>query len=236
MIMTKKEAQKIIISRIKRILKQEDSYVKHVETLKYASYPEIAEWVQVFARGVGKSFVYYWNLTHKDKNLKIWYVVISGFSVSVVWQNEKDIIMTKKQTIKKPSKDCVEKLQQTIKKAQLLSDCIEKRISYIVKTLNEMFGEIDFGWMSEFECGACGEINLIELLKQDVIWINFEGIKKSLAKNYNLILKDGNLWRMEDGFIPKRWLFEDFEQEIIAGRKIYLEEQEKQEDQKDPKE
>jgi hypothetical protein len=44
----------------------------------------------------------------------------------------------------------------------------------------------------------------------------------------NIILKDGSIHKFYDGFIPQRWLFEDFEEELVEGKKKYeqfLEEQ-----------
>lgn len=109
--------------------------------------------------------------------------------------------------------------------ARSLEELIINRINYIVETLFKTFGvNLDFWYF----CGA-GEGEVGDL------WRNYDkengiNIETGLSRNTSyteiiIIDKNGDEWEF-DSYIPIRWLFENFEQELIDGKKKYEEAQE----------
>lgn len=99
---------------------------------------------------------------------------------------------------------------------QAISKIVEDRTHYIMMFIFKLFKfKEDYYW---YFYGAGEE-------ETGTPWKYFKDNKKSLSTcihgNYDelvIILNDGSEWGLEDG-IPVRWLYEDFEEELIEGKK-----------------
>jgi hypothetical protein len=113
---------------------------------------------------------------------------------------------------------------------------ITNRIDYIIRTIFDTFNKkLDTWYFDGAGEGDVGdllrhydenEINIITELSR-----NKEGVYDSIEMV--IIDKEGSEWGF-DSSIPTRWLFEDFEQELIDGKKLF--EEQKAERKKNKKE
>lgn len=136
-----------------------------------------------------------------------------------------------KKTKSKPKKPTLEELKKPLlsssfidegfkryKELEEISKTVEERTHYIMMTIFDLFGfKGDYYW---YFSGAHDE-------ETGVPWYGLKYNKTRLETNIYgearpavIILKDGSEWGLEDG-IPIRWLYEDFEQELINGKKEY---------------
>ena len=108
------------------------------------------------------------------------------------------------------------KRQELIKQLGKFDNEIEARINYIAEKISSVFNiKLDtwyFPGAEEFEIGS-----LDKNMTKDIIDIMFEPTLLDCV----IITKDKKELFFEDGFIPTRWLFEDFEDELKDGKKIY---------------
>lgn len=115
-----------------------------------------------------------------------------------------------------------------------LENQICNRIDYIVKTVFKTFGaKLSTWYFYGAEEGEMGDLN--RALYTDYFSVITELVRDRNG-NYNhidmvILLKDGSEWGFE-GEYPTRWLFEDFEEELIEGKKKY---QEKVQEEKNKK-
>ncbi len=109
--------------------------------------------------------------------------------------------------------ELINKVHSLNKEVGQLEDQITDRINYIIAFLFE--GKTYNWWFEGAEEGEVGDI-----------WRHYHGheiwIITDPAPRISFIDKDGNDWEFE-GSIPDRWLFEDFENEIIEGKKLFEE-------------
>lgn len=99
-------------------------------------------------------------------------------------------------------------------------EIIFNRIEYILKFIFKAFGgELDYWYFDGAEEGEVGD--LFKNYNPNTIYVIAEG-----SYNYSVIIdKFNNEWDF-DGEIPTRWLFEDFEDEVLDGLKEYKKRQE----------
>lgn len=107
--------------------------------------------------------------------------------------------------------------------AGALKEQIVDRIDYIIKTIFKAFDK-KFDYWYFYGAGE-GEVGPL------IINSNSFSVITELAKNRNgnydfnemvILLKDGSEWELNDS-IPSRWLFEDFEKELVDGKKKFEE-------------
>jgi len=115
--------------------------------------------------------------------------------------------------IERITAELINKTRSLKKEADQLEDQITDRIAYIVAFL---FEEKAYNWW--FDGAEEGEVGDIwKHYYANEIWIITDPELK-----ISIIDKNGNDWKFE-GSIPDRWLFEDFENEIIEGKKLFQE-------------
>ena len=123
----------------------------------------------------------------------------------------------------KLSKNTVEEYKQYTKKSEVIKEIIEDRITKIIKFIVEDAGYVlDTWYFSDADEGQMGTLHIYD----DYI-SNIEihlASKSSILKNDFIYIIDGYEWSFMDGKIPTKWLFDDFEEEIKNGRKLYLKE------------
>ena len=109
--------------------------------------------------------------------------------------------------------ELINKVQSLNKEVNQLESQITDRIDYIIAFLFE--GKDCCWWFEGAEEGEIGDF-----------WRHYHAHEIWIITDPNLkisfIDKDGNDWEFE-GSIPDRWLFEDFENEIIEGKKLFEE-------------
>lgn len=130
--------------------------------------------------------------------------------------------MTNKSPITQELFSTWEKLSRETSK---LESQIEKRIDYIVRTVYKTFNNKLSTWY--FYGAGEGEMGNMKLaIDKDSFYIIVE-LERDRDGRYNskemvILLKDGSEWELE-GEYPARWLFEDFEEELIQGKKKFEE-------------
>lgn len=107
-----------------------------------------------------------------------------------------------------------------------LEDQITSRIDYILRFLYKTFGgELDYWYFPNAEEGQVGDLYKYT----DANSVNqfvFEEVKA--PEEIEILDKNGKYYSLFDGNeIPIRWLFEDFEQEVIGGAAAYKEQEKK---------
>ena len=112
--------------------------------------------------------------------------------------------------------------QVSINHSARLENIIIERLSYIVHTIYNIFGyQVNTWYFDDAKEGEVGD------LKNHIYndYINNIIVEcKSLKKDPAIIIFDKNRFEWEkDLGIPVRWLFENFEQEIIDGKKKFEE-------------
>lgn len=99
---------------------------------------------------------------------------------------------------------------------------IINRIDYILNFIFDLeSSKLNYWYFDGAQEGAVGNLNLSydnKTIYSTIDSIVTDSVKKK--KNYSYILKDGKQWEYE-GTLPSRWLFEDFEEELIEGKKKY---------------
>jgi len=96
---------------------------------------------------------------------------------------------------------------------------IEDRLDYIIRTVYQAFGyQIQYWWYEDAEEGELG--SLWRAFSQ----FQIEGISvgAEVTKEMVILLKDGSEYELTYS-VPTRWLFEDFEDELLQGKKAYEE-------------
>lgn len=102
-----------------------------------------------------------------------------------------------------------------------IEDEIVNRISYVWYTINNAFGNEVDTWY--FDDAGEGEVGNLDIDDSFVSSIQTDYKKKSTG-DMAILLKDGSEFGFYSEF-PTRWLFEDFEQELIEGKKKYEEQE-----------
>ncbi len=98
-----------------------------------------------------------------------------------------------------------------------IEEIIIDRMNYVIRFLYKTFSKNEkFSWW--FDGAEEGEVG--------DFWSNYESYTGEIqfctdvgCSNMEIIDKNGDLWVCE-GSIPDRWLFEDFENEIIEGKRL----------------
>lgn len=112
--------------------------------------------------------------------------------------------------------------REAYNKYTALEDQITGRMDYIINTVLALYGSKLHYWY--FYGAGEGEIgpmlNHIDDESFRVIIDYYTRPQKFDITSVVIIMKDGSEWGFEDGF-PTRWLFENFEQELIEGKKKY---------------
>lgn len=113
--------------------------------------------------------------------------------------------------------------------APINQDIID-RLDYILKKIGEVLGgaKIKNWWIDGAEEGELGDIN--KIIYKDRIecsCIYFDVSLNDANKDYGIII-NGKEWGLDESF-PIRWLFENFEEELIEGRKKYISKQSEKE-------
>jgi hypothetical protein len=103
-------------------------------------------------------------------------------------------------------------------KAGKLEEKIVDRIHYIMLNIFKLFSKKSAYWY--FYGASEGEVgDLWKHFHQDSISVIIDNCP---GESMEILLKDGSEWGFEDS-IPTRWLYEDFECELIEGKKKYEE-------------
>jgi hypothetical protein len=134
----------------------------------------------------------------------------------------------------KITKEYVAEAMELAAQADSKQETITDRITEILFFLGKHFG----GTLKTWYFGGAGEGEIGNLWDHfsdeeiDCIETDWGSGRRAVSHNWVntfndgfIIDKNGNQWRME-GSIPTRWLFEDFEQEIIDGKLKFEQEQE----------
>lgn len=101
-----------------------------------------------------------------------------------------------------------------------LESQIIDRINYIVRKIYEIFDDGLYWWDFPGD-GIHGEGgSLINSLNPDEII--FQAESSNYSKNKIIILQNGEERILDDGF-PRRWLFENFEEEVTKGKEKFEE-------------
>lgn len=112
--------------------------------------------------------------------------------------------------------------QDSINHSARLENIITERLSYIVHTIYNIFGyQVDTWYFEDAKEGEVGDLN--NNIYNGII-NNIIVECKSLKKEPEILIidKNGSEWEKDLG-IPVRWLFENFEQEVIDGKKKFEE-------------
>lgn len=105
------------------------------------------------------------------------------------------------------------------KKTSVLESTIEDRIDYIIRKIYDMFGH-KIAWWDYPGHGSRGEGgSLKDSISKNEVNFSFECESSKNFKEVVAIIEGGE-WGFESSF-PKRWLFEDFEDELQAGIESY---------------
>lgn len=124
--------------------------------------------------------------------------------------------MTKIDVVNAISPDLLEKASVLQKQlAKMESDIID-RCNYIMTSIFKLFDKKSAYWY--FYGAGEGEFgDFWDNYHKDYVHIIADNCP---GKEMVILLKDGSEWGFSDGF-PTRWLFEDFENELIEGKSLY---------------
>jgi hypothetical protein len=121
------------------------------------------------------------------------------------------------------TKDQIKAWEKSYQETSNLEEDIQERIGYIIGVWMKAFGgKLTTWWFDGAEEGQVG--TLIDHINEDSIYSIYTQCDTEPKSNDDhdmvIIDKDDNEygWQSE---IPLRWLFEDFEQEIIQGKILY---------------
>jgi len=123
--------------------------------------------------------------------------------------------------------------QHAVDRAAELSEILEERITFILQRLTSIFGGVLDTWYfdgaEENEVGNL--LNHLDSKSIDELCLEYKQDTDCGRNGMVIIDKFGKEYGC--GWeIPTRWLFEDFEKEIIDGKKLY---EEREEDKKSKK-
>lgn len=121
------------------------------------------------------------------------------------------------------TKQLVEQWKTVSQQAGVFEDQIVNRIDYIVKTIFKTFDQKLEYWY--FYGAGEGEVGTLRI--NDDYFSVITELGRNRNRDYDsqqmvILLKDGSEWGF-DGSYPTRWLFEDFEKELIDGKKKFEE-------------
>ena len=103
---------------------------------------------------------------------------------------------------------------------EALKSNIVDRIDEILKFSFKTFGsKLEYWYFDGAEEGEIGP------LKIDTEWGDVHGMVMKPYFTMVILLEDGSEWGIEDG-IPIKWLTEDYQDEIVKGKKLYEKKQE----------
>jgi len=126
--------------------------------------------------------------------------------------------------MKEPIKqNTVKEWKRIRSEAGALEEDIEQRITYIIRFWFEAFGsKLDTWYFDEAGEGEVGDLSRhMNDDEIDSIYVEMKSHSNQIGDEY-IIDKFGHEYGWESS-IPTRWLFENFEQEIIDGKKLYEE-------------
>jgi hypothetical protein len=105
-----------------------------------------------------------------------------------------------------------------------LSEILEERITFILQRLTAIFGgELDTWYFDEAEENEVGNLSH-HLDSNSIDELHLEYKRNITCGRNGMVIIDKFGKEYGCGYeIPTRWLFEDFEQEIINGKKLYEE-------------
>jgi hypothetical protein len=113
--------------------------------------------------------------------------------------------------------DLVKSWQKASSEADFLEGAIVERMDYIIHTIFDTFGSRLGSWyFSDAQEGQMGHLTYDE---PDLF---MQWWQPEIKEDMFIIDKNGEEY-MFDQSIPTRWLFEDFENELIDGKKKYEE-------------
>lgn len=115
----------------------------------------------------------------------------------------------------------LESYLQLRQQAGVLESQLENRITYILKKIYETFGsQLDYWYTSDAPEGDQGDLLRCWRYNNDTI----SDLCIHPYLEAVIILNNGSEWGLHDD-IPSRWLFEDFEEELVNGKRLYEERQ-----------
>lgn len=125
------------------------------------------------------------------------------------------------------NKDVFDKRDALLKQIGPLQLAIEHRLDYVLHKAYELCGAKFNSWYidgaAEGEVGAIDECFINDSISRcEIILYNFNGPNSDDA--YCVVLGDSMWDLMEE--IPKRWMFEDFEDELVQGRAKFIKQKE----------
>lgn len=124
--------------------------------------------------------------------------------------------IVKNQKIEPISKNVINEWEAASLVTLKLENTINNRVSYIISQIELIFNfDLDYWDYPTHTDDADGDIGL-GLGDENIIRYSLIGRHPNLV----IILKDGTEWGLEDE-CPRRWLFEDFEEELANGKILY---------------
>lgn len=120
-----------------------------------------------------------------------------------------------------------DKYYEAAQKASELREVIEDRITYIIKTICKTFNCKFDTW---YVYGAAeGEVGNIDgALEDDFVHLIIES---ELDDDCAILTIDSREYSLRYGF-PRIWLFQDFEEELINGKDLYIKKKEAEKEKK----
>lgn len=123
---------------------------------------------------------------------------------------------------KKPLEpNLLDKREKLANKLAGIDDEIFDRIGFILNTIYDTFEKTLFNWYfygaSEGSVGDFGSNH-----NEDEV-SGFVLDPPAVGRGWEIILDDGTEWTLNHGIFPTRWLYEDFEKELIEGKKKFEE-------------
>lgn len=119
----------------------------------------------------------------------------------------------------KPLKqETITSLQKYLDLAKEEDDKIEERIDYIIRRVYEEFDAEIHTWHPDGYVEGSAMLHMLD----DPFIENIE-VLSELPEEAGIIDNDGDEWNFNESFsLPLRWLFEDFEQELVEGKRRYV--------------
>lgn len=121
---------------------------------------------------------------------------------------------------RKLDKSIISDLKEAKKALGIIEGKVFDRIDYILHFVFETFDNTLHNWYFE-DANEGGMGNLY----MDKDWIYDIFTDATCQNNMVMFLKDGKQYEY-DGIFPSRWLFEDFEEEVLQGKQAWIDEQE----------
>lgn len=118
------------------------------------------------------------------------------------------------------SASLVSEWEKASNEAGKLEDKIVSRIDYIVKLIFKTFNQkLETWYFYGAEEGEMGDLS--RAIDSDRVSFIFDLKRHTSFYDANILLKDGSEYNFEEGEFPTRWLYEEFETELIDGKKQY---------------